>query len=102
MAPPVEEAPTKVVKVSTRVARRPSAVVEESAKGVATTTLTTTTTTTTSKEDDLDASLRNAVSSSYEARCVCVCGVGGCGSFSRGGQQWLPPAMGFFRISHQG
>ncbi|CAL8257459.1 unnamed protein product [Lota lota] len=64
MAPPVEEAPTKVVKVATTVAKRPSAAAEETTKGV--------TTTTTTKEDNLhlttvlEESLRNTGSS--EAR----------------------------------
>lgn len=72
MAPPIEEAPTKVVKVATTVARRPSAVAysaaDETTKSATPTTLFTPTT-----EEDLhltvlEDSLRSSASSNYEAR----------------------------------
>lgn len=68
MAPPVEEAPTKVVKVATTVARRPSsAAVEETSKSLTVVPV--------AKEDDLhlsalEESLLSATSSGYEGRCV--------------------------------
>jgi len=71
MAPPVEEAPTKVVKVATTVARRPSAMTPPSDE-------TALATPTSATEEDLhltalEESLHSAKTSSYEARCVCVC-----------------------------
>lgn len=64
MAPPVEEAPTKVVKVATTVVRRQSTKVEETKSAPSPV-----------KEDDLhltvlEESFLNAKSASSEGRCV--------------------------------
>ncbi|KAG7276959.1 hypothetical protein CRUP_016449 [Coryphaenoides rupestris] len=74
MAPPVEEAPTKVVKVATTVARRPSAMTpsDEPTKSVTAMPTTLATPTSATEEDlhftALEESLHSATTSSYEAR----------------------------------